>query len=143
MLLRLMSFWILLGSTTHFPSLKRKLHPICYVHLLTKEEFFFFINMFSFICLTWYLSGSNPWIVQTSFWLCIVFVQWAIWFCYCNSFLTANLTAPCYELFFSSTGRKVDDPELLEAIRLTIINNLLQYHPVIIFWCPFLLFKYL
>ncbi|XP_020109630.1 ACT domain-containing protein DS12, chloroplastic-like [Ananas comosus] len=27
------------------------------------------------------------------------------------------------------TGRKVDDPELLEAIRLTIINNLLQYHP--------------
>ncbi|CAN1298447.1 ACT domain-containing protein ACR11 [Linum perenne] len=29
-----------------------------------------------------------------------------------------------------STGRKVDDPELLEAIRLTIINNLLEYHPV-------------
>ncbi|XP_020594659.1 ACT domain-containing protein DS12, chloroplastic-like, partial [Phalaenopsis equestris] len=29
----------------------------------------------------------------------------------------------------SSTDRKVDDPELLEAIRLTIINNLLQYHP--------------
>ncbi|KAK6147946.1 hypothetical protein DH2020_018858 [Rehmannia glutinosa] len=29
----------------------------------------------------------------------------------------------------SSTGRKVDDPELLEAIRLTIINNLLEYHP--------------
>lgn len=29
----------------------------------------------------------------------------------------------------ASTGRKVDDPELLEAIRLTIINNLLQYHP--------------
>ncbi|CAN1139767.1 ACT domain-containing protein ACR11 [Linum perenne] len=28
-----------------------------------------------------------------------------------------------------STGRKVDDPELLEAIRLTIINNLLEYHP--------------
>ncbi|XP_058195723.1 ACT domain-containing protein ACR11 isoform X1 [Rhododendron vialii] len=27
------------------------------------------------------------------------------------------------------TGRKVDDPELLEAIRLTIINNLLEYHP--------------
>ncbi|KAG6760569.1 hypothetical protein POTOM_037092 [Populus tomentosa] len=46
-----------------------------------------------------------------------------------KAFLAANLTAPCYELFFSSTGRKVDDPELLEAIRLTIINNLLQYHP--------------
>ncbi|KAK1289178.1 hypothetical protein QJS10_CPB18g00183 [Acorus calamus] len=29
----------------------------------------------------------------------------------------------------ASTGRKVEDPELLEAIRLTIINNLLQYHP--------------
>ncbi|KAF3774083.1 ACT domain-containing protein [Nymphaea thermarum] len=27
------------------------------------------------------------------------------------------------------TGRKVEDPELLEAIRLTIINNLLEYHP--------------
>ncbi|CAA2976112.1 ACT domain-containing ACR11-like [Olea europaea subsp. europaea] len=29
----------------------------------------------------------------------------------------------------ASTGRKVEEPELLEAIRLTIINNLLQYHP--------------
>ncbi|TYH14070.1 hypothetical protein ES288_A06G189800v1 [Gossypium darwinii] len=29
----------------------------------------------------------------------------------------------------ASTGRKVEDPELLEAIRLTIINNLLEYHP--------------
>ncbi|MCD9645347.1 hypothetical protein HAX54_034203 [Datura stramonium] len=28
-----------------------------------------------------------------------------------------------------STGRKVDDPELLEAIRLTIINNMMEYHP--------------
>ncbi|XP_070003905.1 ACT domain-containing protein ACR11-like [Nicotiana sylvestris] len=27
------------------------------------------------------------------------------------------------------TGRKVDDPELLEAIRLTIINNMMEYHP--------------
>ncbi|KAJ0006927.1 hypothetical protein Pint_30452 [Pistacia integerrima] len=33
------------------------------------------------------------------------------------------------DLVCSSTGRKVDDPEMLEAIRLTIINNLLQYHP--------------
>ncbi|KAG1326914.1 ACT domain-containing protein DS12, chloroplastic [Cocos nucifera] len=30
----------------------------------------------------------------------------------------------------ASTGRKIDDPELLEAIRLTIINNMLQYHPI-------------
>ncbi|KAJ3693394.1 hypothetical protein LUZ60_008874 [Juncus effusus] len=29
----------------------------------------------------------------------------------------------------ASTGRKIDDPELLEAIRLTIINNMLEYHP--------------
>lgn len=29
----------------------------------------------------------------------------------------------------ASTGRKVQDPEMLEAIRLTIINNLLEYHP--------------
>ncbi|CAL9084793.1 unnamed protein product [Musa textilis] len=29
----------------------------------------------------------------------------------------------------TSTGRKVHDPELLEAIRLTIINNMLEYHP--------------
>lgn len=28
-----------------------------------------------------------------------------------------------------STGRKIDDPELLEAVRLTIINNMIQYHP--------------
>ncbi|KAI9160831.1 hypothetical protein LWI28_011914 [Acer negundo] len=29
----------------------------------------------------------------------------------------------------ADTGRKVEDPELLEAIRLTIINNMLEYHP--------------
>ncbi|KAJ0570350.1 putative ACT domain-containing protein ACR1-12 [Helianthus annuus] len=28
-----------------------------------------------------------------------------------------------------SSGRKVEDPDLLEKIRLTIINNLLKYHP--------------
>uniref|UniRef100_A0A0D9X5Q7 ACT domain-containing protein ACR n=1 Tax=Leersia perrieri TaxID=77586 RepID=A0A0D9X5Q7_9ORYZ len=28
-----------------------------------------------------------------------------------------------------STGRKIADPELLEAVRLTIINNMIQYHP--------------
>lgn len=29
----------------------------------------------------------------------------------------------------SDNGRKVEDPELLEAIRLTVINNLLEFHP--------------
>lgn len=29
----------------------------------------------------------------------------------------------------SDTGRKVENPDMLERIRLTIINNLLQYHP--------------
>ncbi|KAI4326230.1 hypothetical protein MLD38_031563 [Melastoma candidum] len=29
----------------------------------------------------------------------------------------------------ADTGRKVEEPELLEAIRLTVINNLLEYHP--------------
>ncbi|ESQ40381.1 hypothetical protein EUTSA_v10014331mg [Eutrema salsugineum] len=29
------------------------------------------------------------------------------------------------------TGRKVEDPDLLEQIRLTIINNLLKYHPYV------------
>lgn len=29
----------------------------------------------------------------------------------------------------AGTGRKIEDPELLEAIRLTVINNLLKYHP--------------
>ncbi|KAL9274141.1 ACT domain-containing protein [Drosera capensis] len=28
-----------------------------------------------------------------------------------------------------NTGRKVEDPGMLESIRLTIINNLLKYHP--------------
>lgn len=31
------------------------------------------------------------------------------------------------------TGRKVEDPDMLERIRLTIINNLLKYHPVSLF----------
>ncbi|XP_057735507.1 ACT domain-containing protein ACR12 [Arachis stenosperma] len=29
----------------------------------------------------------------------------------------------------ADTGRKVEDPDMLERIRLTIINNLLKYHP--------------
>ena len=31
---------------------------------------------------------------------------------------------------FRDSGRKVEDPDMLERIRLTIINNLLKYHPV-------------
>ncbi|KAF3653716.1 ACT domain-containing protein DS12, chloroplastic [Capsicum annuum] len=34
-----------------------------------------------------------------------------------------------YEKDLRDTGRKVEDPDLLENIRLTIINNLMKYHP--------------
>ncbi|CAO2206257.1 unnamed protein product [Urochloa humidicola] len=34
-----------------------------------------------------------------------------------------------FALTKASTGRKIDDPELLEAVRLTIINTMIQYHP--------------
>lgn len=33
-------------------------------------------------------------------------------------------------ILYRSTGRKIGEPELLEAVRLTIINNMIQYHPV-------------
>ncbi|MQM18037.1 hypothetical protein Taro_051018 [Colocasia esculenta] len=33
------------------------------------------------------------------------------------------------KLFITRLGRKVENPDLLERIRLTIINNLLKYHP--------------
>ncbi|RRT70274.1 hypothetical protein B296_00020125, partial [Ensete ventricosum] len=36
---------------------------------------------------------------------------------------------PVNGIFYRYTGRKIDDPELLETIRLTIISNMLQYHP--------------
>jgi hypothetical protein len=32
-------------------------------------------------------------------------------------------------ILYRSTGRKIGEPELLEAVRLTIINNMIQYHP--------------
>lgn len=32
--------------------------------------------------------------------------------------------------YVSDSGRKVEDPDMLEMIRLTIIDNLLKYHPV-------------
>ncbi|OVA06004.1 hypothetical protein BVC80_1707g110 [Macleaya cordata] len=33
------------------------------------------------------------------------------------------------KFFITRMGRKVEDPDMLERIRLTIINNLLKYHP--------------
>ncbi|KAL0925103.1 hypothetical protein M5K25_003412 [Dendrobium thyrsiflorum] len=46
-----------------------------------------------------------------------------------NVYLDSSGKHNKFSITKASTGRKVDDPELLEAIRLTIINNLLEYHP--------------
>lgn len=46
-----------------------------------------------------------------------------------NVYLDASGKHNKFAITNASTGRKVDDPELLEAIRLTIINNMLEYHP--------------
>uniref|UniRef100_A0A1D1YTM7 ACT domain-containing protein ACR n=1 Tax=Anthurium amnicola TaxID=1678845 RepID=A0A1D1YTM7_9ARAE len=46
-----------------------------------------------------------------------------------NVYLDSSGKHNKFSITKASTGRKVDDPELLETIRLTIINNLLQYHP--------------
>ncbi|KAJ0984211.1 hypothetical protein J5N97_002567 [Dioscorea zingiberensis] len=46
-----------------------------------------------------------------------------------NVFLDSSGKHNKFAITKASTGRKVEDPELLEAIRLTIINNLLEYHP--------------
>lgn len=46
-----------------------------------------------------------------------------------NVFLDSSGKHNRFSITRADTGRKVDDPELLEAIRLTIINNLIQYHP--------------
>ncbi|XP_078433761.1 uridylyltransferase-like protein [Wolffia australiana] len=46
-----------------------------------------------------------------------------------NVFLDSSGKHNTFAITKASTGRKVDDPEVLEAIRLTIINNLIQYHP--------------
>ncbi|KAM0041936.1 putative ACT domain-containing protein ACR1-12 [Helianthus debilis subsp. tardiflorus] len=40
-----------------------------------------------------------------------------------------TVTQTKFFITLSSSGRKVEDPDLLEKIRLTIINNLLKYHP--------------
>ncbi|OWM81897.1 hypothetical protein CDL15_Pgr007935 [Punica granatum] len=47
-----------------------------------------------------------------------------------NVFLDSSGKHNTFSITKADTGRKVEEPELLEAIRLTIINNLLQYHPV-------------
>ncbi|KAF5198983.1 Act domain-containing protein acr11 [Thalictrum thalictroides] len=46
-----------------------------------------------------------------------------------NVFLDSSGKHNKFSITKADTGRKVDDPELLEAIRLTIINNLIEYHP--------------
>ncbi|KAG2669622.1 hypothetical protein I3843_14G039800 [Carya illinoinensis] len=46
-----------------------------------------------------------------------------------NVFLDSSGKHNKFAITKVDTGRKVEDPELLEAIRLTIINNLIQYHP--------------
>ncbi|KAL5977779.1 hypothetical protein ACLOJK_036802 [Asimina triloba] len=46
-----------------------------------------------------------------------------------NVFLDSSGKHNTFAITRADTGRKVDNPELLEAIRLTIINNLLEYHP--------------
>jgi UTP:GlnB (protein PII) uridylyltransferase len=46
--------------------------------------------------------------------------------------VTTDETSTAKNKFYitrSDNGNKVENPELLEAIRLTIINNLLKYHP--------------
>ncbi|CAN0839685.1 ACT domain-containing protein ACR11 [Linum grandiflorum] len=46
-----------------------------------------------------------------------------------NVFLDSSGKHNRFSITKADSGRKVEDPELLEAIRLTIINNLLKYHP--------------
>ncbi|KAK8476092.1 hypothetical protein V6N13_092516 [Hibiscus sabdariffa] len=46
-----------------------------------------------------------------------------------NVYLDSSGKHNKFSITKATTGRKVEDPELLEAIRLTIINNLLEYHP--------------
>ncbi|GLT50779.1 hypothetical protein SLA2020_242410 [Shorea laevis] len=46
-----------------------------------------------------------------------------------NVYLDSSGKHNKFSITKANTGRKVEDPELLEAIRLTIINNLLEYHP--------------
>lgn len=43
--------------------------------------------------------------------------------------VTTGTSAIQTKFFITKMARKVDDPAMLERIRLTIINNLLKYHP--------------
>ncbi|KAJ1686273.1 hypothetical protein LUZ63_017663 [Rhynchospora breviuscula] len=43
--------------------------------------------------------------------------------------VTTEASVTKTKFFIMRMGRKVEDPDILETIRLTIINNLLQYHP--------------
>ncbi|KAL6640415.1 hypothetical protein ACP70R_021538 [Stipagrostis hirtigluma subsp. patula] len=43
--------------------------------------------------------------------------------------VTADSAVTETKFHIMQLGRKVEDPDMLERIRLTIINNLLQYHP--------------
>ncbi|KAK6929067.1 hypothetical protein RJ641_005272 [Dillenia turbinata] len=40
-----------------------------------------------------------------------------------------SVTQTKFHITQQNTGRKVEEPDMLERIRLTIINNLLKYHP--------------
>eukprot|EP00250_Pteridium_aquilinum_P000015 c10022_g1_i1 orf=325-1209(+) len=40
-----------------------------------------------------------------------------------------SITRKRFSITRVDTGRKIEDPEMLEAIRLTIINNMIEYHP--------------
>ncbi|KAF7147129.1 hypothetical protein RHSIM_Rhsim03G0098400 [Rhododendron simsii] len=46
-----------------------------------------------------------------------------------NALIDLSVDTTVLDLGNLATGRKVEDPDLLERIRLTIINNLLKYHP--------------
>ncbi|MED6143560.1 ACT domain-containing protein acr11, variant 2 [Stylosanthes scabra] len=46
-----------------------------------------------------------------------------------NVFLDSSGKHNRFSITKADTGRKVQEAELLEAIRLTILNNLIQYHP--------------
>ncbi|KAL5056791.1 hypothetical protein RYX36_028395 [Vicia faba] len=47
-----------------------------------------------------------------------------------NVYLDSSGKHNKFSITKADTGRKVEDPELLEAIRLTILNNMITYHPV-------------
>ncbi|XP_004486611.1 ACT domain-containing protein ACR11-like [Cicer arietinum] len=46
-----------------------------------------------------------------------------------NVYLDSSGKHNKFSITKADSGRKVEDPELLEAIRLTILNNMITYHP--------------